>query len=806
MQRRFRLIYGTLVLVRIIIALNSTSYIHPDEHFQNPEVAASLTYDYSNTGDEPFKTWEWTADSPCRSIAPVLGSTGAAFALLRAIVGSGPSAHALFLAERATMLVLSFAIDLLIWLTSHSRHALLLVAASPVIFTFLLRPFSNSLETVLLALAYYLCHRFDRRSSIAGLALLGSVCALGIFVRITFVAFVAPVLAATAWQLIQSEKASTFRLANIGFPACLTFVATSIAFVASDTAYFNPTNEKGRGSLVLTPLNLLRYNMSHANLAEHGIHPRYLHLLVNLPMLFGAGPVIIASAVRGRSHSERKEKTSESFARKVYLSGFVFPVALLSLQPHQEPRFLLPLLIPLALLVPFTSLFRKRMSRAMSAQKVVWTLWLIHSLLFTIFFGFLHQGGVVPASLALNADLRDPTTALGRSAHVNIVFWRTFMPPRHLLLPLSQTKQPPPPVVRVTDLAGSPPGTLSATLTSLHSRDRSLQDLSMAKVVLAAPAYAVDTHNLTCNPAGPTFSTNASDGLATWCLQPLFGRKTFGIHVDTDRLGELAQARRWGRTGLGIWEVVRVEGRGEAAEKIDRPSSRASTIRAPEAHHPAADSSDREDFLSSALARLNLTPRPPTPALNLGALGEYDEDDDDVSSSDGPKTMQTLGSVTSPATRRGSMQTGASGTFVSLSGSRTSGTARQSETSTLLSVEDASDIVHSFFVNSDRSSGRTGSEKLLFFQALVVQFAVCRPSKVPSSIKNCVKLLRQVHISIRQYLNVVQRGGDVATEVQRFRSKAELRDFLCSGKRKKKLVALDTAKSEMLTPFLIELY
>jgi phosphatidylinositol glycan class Z len=29
------------------------------------------------------------------------------------------------------------------------------------------------------------------------------------------------------------------------------------------------------------------YNVKTENLSEHGLHPRYLHLLVNMPLLFG---------------------------------------------------------------------------------------------------------------------------------------------------------------------------------------------------------------------------------------------------------------------------------------------------------------------------------------------------------------------------------------------------------------------------------------------------------------------------------------------------------------------------------------
>jgi len=78
-----------LILLRLLVALTSTSAIHPDEHFQNPEIAAGLLFDYSATGNTLLKTWEWIGAKPCRSIAPVWGSTGLAFALLKRVAGDG---------------------------------------------------------------------------------------------------------------------------------------------------------------------------------------------------------------------------------------------------------------------------------------------------------------------------------------------------------------------------------------------------------------------------------------------------------------------------------------------------------------------------------------------------------------------------------------------------------------------------------------------------------------------------------------------------------------------------------------------
>jgi len=42
-----------------------------------------------------------------------------------------------------------------------------------------------------------------------------------------------------------------------------------------------------KGSLTLTMWNNLRYNLDEKNLAEHGLHPRFFHLFLNFPVLFG---------------------------------------------------------------------------------------------------------------------------------------------------------------------------------------------------------------------------------------------------------------------------------------------------------------------------------------------------------------------------------------------------------------------------------------------------------------------------------------------------------------------------------------
>lgn len=54
-----------------------------------------------------------------------------------------------------------------------------------------------------------------------------------------------------------------------------------------------------QGAVTLTPLNSLAYNLDPANLALHGTHPRWTHVAVNFPLLFGPAALVAVVAIRG---------------------------------------------------------------------------------------------------------------------------------------------------------------------------------------------------------------------------------------------------------------------------------------------------------------------------------------------------------------------------------------------------------------------------------------------------------------------------------------------------------------------------
>ena len=160
---------------------------------------------------------------------------------------------------------------------------------------------------------------------------------------------------------------------------------------------------------VLTPWNFIQYNSISSNLAEHGIHPFYLHICVNMPLLFGplmfyifkSFPACMKSIliylrslqfIFSSTNSSQINKTnivnnSGRVGSTSILLFIVVLVAIFSIFPHQEPRFLIPLL---PLIVIFTVISTKSLS------KIFIIVFIIFNITLAILFGILHQGGLLP--------------------------------------------------------------------------------------------------------------------------------------------------------------------------------------------------------------------------------------------------------------------------------------------------------------------------------------------------------------------------------------------------------------------------
>jgi phosphatidylinositol glycan class Z len=229
--------------------------------------------------------------------------------------------------------------------------------------------------------------------------MLAVLIAFGVFNRVTFPAF----LLLPALRLRHVLIKYPFMLVTFIMCACL----TAAACVYVDTLSY------GRTSYVLAPLNNLRYNTDTANLALHGLHSRLNHLFVNIPTLMGPGFVLLVSA---------------KYLRSITLESAVSGVAVLSLVPHQEARFLVPI-------VPLLCCSFDLACWSHKVQKYLLVAWLTFNIIMGLLIGVVHQGGVVPAQAYIGSQLAHLPQHAGAALapSITVVWWKTYSPPVWIL-------------------------------------------------------------------------------------------------------------------------------------------------------------------------------------------------------------------------------------------------------------------------------------------------------------------------------------------------------------------------------------
>lgn len=460
---------------------------------------------------------------------------------------------AVFWALRVLMFIVGFvledwAIHELIQSQRQRRIAVLLVASSYVTWTFQTHTFSNSIETLVVAWSLVLIERIvatpavsvrlesiagegdtdsnsQERSSVLASTVLGIVAVFGVFNRITFPAFLLiPGLRLLPYYWKKYGAPCLFEgemLINISPLSLIAILAaglgTTALAITLDTAFYAPHSISWSELIrnpVLTPLNNVLYNLSPTNLAKHGLHPWYQHLLVNLPQLLGPATLLLFM---------RPKLSSRLYSA---ISGIV----VLSLSPHQEARFLLPT-VPLLL----SSI---RLPKSDKVLRVWVAAWIVFNIALGILMGTYHQGGVVPAQVFLSKQ-PDATQA---------VWWKTYMPPIWLLNGKNE-------VLRTQDVMGMKGELLLAELGKIATCDTPADRRSMEYLKEGNGTYLVAP--LSATWIDPYLSNKGLEGLRfreVW---------RYRQHLNMDDL-DFAEDGVWdtlsrviGRRGLAIWRVTK---------------------------------------------------------------------------------------------------------------------------------------------------------------------------------------------------------------------------------------------------------
>jgi len=474
-------IYWIFLLLRVVLVLIPTNsgYIHPDEHFQTVEVIIGDVMEL-----ETHRTWEFNVTAPLRSPTVPYSLYGVPLFFLKYVNMYfynlygwnfiGP--FLLQLLPRLVMLMLSLTVDFTVYqickLYKHSfNQCLTTLASSYIMLIYSTRTFSNSVELALSSLLLYLvAHTIKRTDETVYLQHLvqtsykeaktikekveiqkkrklipphdfkfiipiSLICAIGFFNRPTFVLFSFPPLFFWFQRGVSNKSVFTpfqmfnFRIALL-IPLVLIFGAL---LILTDSLYYGQLTPIKLWNLTMSwedwkvaPFNFIMYNIVPGNVVSHGEHPWYTHILVNLPVLLGPlAPIFVITVLNWVSECIYNDWRHKPDVRNVFsltLMSSSLPVIGLSVIKHQEPRFLIPILPSVILMCSH------KLRWKCGSWKPMLTVWYAFNILAVVWFGFIHQAGVVP----LQRDIGNLDH--GHVPYVNLVYSHTYMPPRYPLM------------------------------------------------------------------------------------------------------------------------------------------------------------------------------------------------------------------------------------------------------------------------------------------------------------------------------------------------------------------------------------
>ena len=287
-------------------------------------------------------SWEFNVTSPIRSIGVTYFTVGMCYKILKTIDHilrnlfdiSVIIPYFLLVTPRLLMCILSLICDYSLYKiclvnNENYRSKLLILASSYVMLIYGSRTFSNTIELILFScLLYfvaesmifsnvvikqqeYLTKRYNNSKKTTDKArfhklrlfliphnyrnvfIISNIVALGFFNRPTFLVYAVCPLFFWTYRGLGFKSVTgiqfhvrLFLLLASALPLVLIFVIIDSFYFAYITLGEVTMLDISIENFVFPAFNFIKYNMNEENLKKHGLHPKYLHVLVNLPLLY----------------------------------------------------------------------------------------------------------------------------------------------------------------------------------------------------------------------------------------------------------------------------------------------------------------------------------------------------------------------------------------------------------------------------------------------------------------------------------------------------------------------------------------
>lgn len=530
MSLQWKLILVVSLLVRFFLAVQN-SYIHPDEHFQNFNIIYNVVSKTNATVSGQLQLlhhdipWEFSAMNPARSLIPLYVIYYPIFKLFQDKLDPLKILYVLRLIFCfSSWIIIDYSLIKLSTLSSRKNLiSIILIYTSYVIWVYQSHTFSNSIETIVLLLCLLVinsvkvqCENYefvknDRsfdlkknddalikgneplriNNNFKKLIALAFLINFGVFNRVTFASFLGfPSFYLLKFFFSYKKFVSlvVFGISGMSFFLIFSLLDTKLyeKFHNINPSLIYSSNFEIFGqNLIIAPLNNLLYNTDYSNLSKHGIHPRYNHITVNLFQVLG--PLYLVFAYNLKDYfkylyikfklrnvlPQRKVKLlqnpqyNELSFKGVIFATIISGLFFLSLIPHQELRFLIPLQPLILKVIDFEFLNEKfEVGGAAKQQnneqtsddknkkdiviitpkakmliRNILVVWYIFNAALGILMGMFHQGGILTAlnyiyeqqNLTANSESpldNEKTIYSGENIQL---WWRTYPPPTWLL-------------------------------------------------------------------------------------------------------------------------------------------------------------------------------------------------------------------------------------------------------------------------------------------------------------------------------------------------------------------------------------
>lgn len=297
---------------------------------------------------ESSPPWEFQTSAPIRSMALPYFTIGMSISFLKGISSLCKEYLSLHILTPYTVLVVprllmclcSFLVDYCTFKICSNNNEkyksrLIILASSYVMIIYGTRTFSNTIELILFAVLLYFVSdslivsnilsrnreyvnfRYEQSKSSVERAkfhklrlyfisdsyrncwIISTIAVIGFFNRPTFLAYAVMPIFFWLYRGIGTKTVTVIQFHIRIFVLAICAIPTILITILIDSFFYGFLTwgelgvlEISINNFVFTPLNFLRYNINHDNLAIHGLHPRFLHVLVNIPLLYNVLGII----------------------------------------------------------------------------------------------------------------------------------------------------------------------------------------------------------------------------------------------------------------------------------------------------------------------------------------------------------------------------------------------------------------------------------------------------------------------------------------------------------------------------------